>query len=113
MHKNKTTGNNNCFFRFSCSLIFWQLFVFLVLVSKAQAGGYDQPIPSNISPSFAAANEQIRVLSLLNWDKWENPYWLNNNICREREGNIICLSLQIAQQIRWEIPYRNESLSPK
>jgi hypothetical protein len=111
MHKNTPPGNNNFFFRFSGSLIFWQLFVFLVLISKAQAGGYDKPIPSSISPSLTAPNQQLPVFSLLNWDKWENPYWLNNNICRESQGNIICLSPKIAQQVRWKIPLRNEFIN--
>jgi hypothetical protein len=113
MHKKKKPGNNNCFFIFSGSLIFWQLFFFLVLISKAQAAGYDEPIPSGSSPSLATPNERLRVLSFLNWDKWEKPYWLNNNICRESQGNIICLSPQVARQIRWQIPYQNESPNPK
>jgi hypothetical protein len=112
MYKNKKPGNNNCFFRFSGSLIFWQLFVFLVLTSKAQAGGYDKPILSSPSPSPTAPNEQLSALSLLNWDKWESPYWLHNNICRESQGNVICLSPQLARQLRWEIPDHNESMKP-
>ncbi|HEY9833557.1 MAG TPA: hypothetical protein V6D26_23600 [Stenomitos sp.] len=108
MCKNISSGNNSFFFGFSGSSIFWQLFVFLVLISKAQAAGYDEPIPSGSSPSLTTPNERLRVLSLLNWDKWEKPYWLNNNICRESQGNIICLSPQVARKIRWEVPSRNE-----
>ena len=80
--------------------------------SPAQAGGYDEPIPSTSSPSLAASNEKLPALFLLNWDKWGNPYWLNNSICRENEGNVICLSPQEAQEMRWTIPYQNESLNP-
>lgn len=113
MHKNKKPGNNNFFFRFSLSLIFWQLFVFLVLAAKAQAGGYDESTPSITSPSLAAPDRQSPVISLSNWDKWETPYWLNSNICRENNGNIICLSPQIARQMRWKIPSKNESINPQ
>jgi len=81
--------------------------------SPAQAGGYDEPIPSTSSRSIAASNEKLPALFLSNWDKWGTPYWLNNSICRESQGNIICLSPQVARQIRWEIPSQNDSLNPK
>ncbi len=81
--------------------------------SPAQAGGYDEPIPSTSSRSIAASNEKLPALFLLNWDKWGTPYWLNNSICRESEGNIVCLFPQEAQEIRWKIPSKNKSLNPK
>jgi hypothetical protein len=81
--------------------------------SPAQAGGSDEPIPSTTSRSTTASNEKLSELFLLNWDKWGTPYWLNSSICRESQGNIVCLSPQEAQEIRWEIPYQNQSLNPK
>jgi hypothetical protein len=103
MHKNQKLGKKTIFFMFSCSLIFWELFIFFVLASKSQAGGYDEPIPPSIPSLLAAPNGQLPVLSLLNWDKWESPYWLNKSICRESNGNIVCLPPQIAHQFGWKI----------
>lgn len=111
MQKKQNHEKHSCFFMASCSLIFWKLFIFSVLISKAQAGGYDEPIPSSIPPSLATPNSQLPVLSLLNWDKWETPYWLNKSICRESTGNIVCLPAQIALQFGWKIPSSGKSLS--
>jgi hypothetical protein len=79
-------------------------FGFYLVIPKAQAGGSDESIPSTTSPSLPAPNQNLPVLSVLNWDKWGTPYWLNNNICRENKGNIICLSPKVALKIRWKIP---------
>jgi hypothetical protein len=112
MHKKQKTEKKMVFLSFLGSMFFCKCLILFVLVSKAQAGGYDEPIPPTTSPSLAAPNEQLPVLSLLNWDKWEKPYWLNNNICRESKGNIICFSPKVTRQIRWKIPLRNESVNP-
>lgn len=113
MHKKQKDEKKNFVSSFLCPIFFSKCLIFFVLVSKVQAGGYDKPIPPTTLPLLAASNEQLPVFSLLNWDKWGNPYWLNNSICRESQGNIICLSPQVARQIRWEIPYQNEFLNPK
>ncbi len=107
----KQENENKKNLSFLCSIFFCKWLILFVLISKAQAGGYDEPIPPTTSPSLAAPNEQLPVLSLLNWDKWENPYWLNNNICRESKGNIICFSPKVARQLRWKIPLRNEGVN--
>jgi hypothetical protein len=113
MHKKRKNERKNIFFSFLCPVFFSKCLILFVLVSKAQAGGYDEPIPSSTSRSTAASNEKLPALFLLNWDKWGNPYWLDNSLCRESQGNIICLSPQVARQIRWEIPNQNEYLNPK
>jgi hypothetical protein len=113
MHKKQKNERKNIFSCFLCPIFFSKCLILFVLVSKAQAGGYDEPIPSTTSRSRAESNEILPMLSLLNWDKWGKPYWLNNSICREIPGNIICLSPQVARQIRWQIPYQNESTNPK
>ena len=113
MHKKQKDERKKFVFSFLCPIFFSQCLMLFVLVSKAQAGGYDEPIPSTTSPSIAASNEELSALFLLNWDKWGKPYWLNNSICRESQGNIICLSPQVARQIRWKVPYQNESRNPK
>ncbi|MBD1902054.1 hypothetical protein NDI44_24330 [Trichocoleus sp. DQ-A3] len=113
MYQNRKHEKKYFFFMTSCSLVFCKLFLFSVLISKAQAGGYDEPIPSSIPHSIPTPNSQLPVLSVLNWDKWETPYWLNKSICRESTGNIVCLPAQIALQFGWKIPSSSKSLNPQ
>ena len=110
MYKQKELETKTISLKFLGSLLFCNGLLLLVLVSKAQAGGYEKPIPPPIAPSRVPANEKLPTLSL-NWETWGLPYWLNNTICRETKGNIICLQPQLARQIRWEIPERNEGMN--
>jgi|SRR6478672_2095330 len=103
----------------SCSLISCELFSFLVLISTAYAGGFDEQKPPTPEPIPAPFTEFIPleatnktsdlnvVPSILNWDKWGPTYWLNQNICREMNVNFICFSAQTARQMRWQIPPKN------
>lgn len=112
MDKKPKIEIKNILLSFLGSIFFCNWFIFFVLISKAQAGGYDEPIPPTTSSSPTAPNEQIPTLSLLNWNEWGNSYWRNDMICRENNGNVICLSPQLARQLRWEIPAQNQSMNP-
>lgn len=107
----------------SCLLISGEFFSILVLISTAHADGLEEqkpPLPAdNSAPSSQvippspppAINNRTSPfnidLSIINWDKWGQAYWLNQNICREMNGNLICLSPQTTRQIRWQIPTKN------
>lgn len=123
------------FFKNSCSLITCELLSFLLLISTAYAGGFGEqkppppeptpaPSPEVITPSPApvippssapvTTNETSSlnvVTPILNWDKWGQTYWLSQNICREMNANVICLSAQTARQMRWQIPPKNQALN--
>lgn len=106
-----------------CSLIFCEFFSLLVVISTAHADGLGEqkpPLPAENSapssqiippsplPAIPNKTSPLNIdLSIINWDKWGQTYWLNQNICREMKGNIICLSPQTARQIRWQIPTKN------
>jgi hypothetical protein len=93
------------------ALLFGMGSILLNMPLEAKAGGRDdRPAPSQTSTSPKQPNEQLPTPSVLNWERWESPYWSNNNICRESKGNIICLSPEIARQVRWEIPSQEDSL---
>lgn len=111
------------FLRSRSSFILWGLLSLLFSISKAQAAGYEPPtapppaVPLPPASAPAAVNSQpsqlILTPPLLTWDKWGQPYWLSNNVCREKNVNIICLPAQTARHIGWNIPSQPDStLSP-
>jgi len=60
------------------------------------------PVPeiNQIIPAPDVQTVRAKPLSL-SWETWGNPYRLNQNICRDKEGNIICVASQIGQRLRW------------
>ncbi|MGB3204546.1 MAG: hypothetical protein WBB28_06120 [Crinalium sp.] len=127
------------FLRSPCLLIFGIFSGCFLYSSTVQAGGFDQQkpppeqapspppvpdIPPPISPSStpvvppspppATTNKTSPLnldLSIINWDKWGQTYWLNQNICREMNGNVICLSAQTARRMYWQIPAKSQALN--
>lgn len=84
--------------RTPCLVIFCLFISLFVVISKAEAGGYDPP------PEETKKKQQ----PLLNWEKWDSPYSWEKNVCRERYGNLVCLPQQVAQKLGW-----NQISSPK
>jgi hypothetical protein len=83
-------------------------------VSKAQAGAGRQPLtpittpePMPKRPSTPLPPESATLSSSAKPLNWENPYWVNNMICRESQGNIVCLSPEEAKKLRWFLPTNN------
>ncbi len=123
------------------SLVIIPLFLILSGVTKALAGGSDDPNiqPETVDPSTFAnpefyqqtqpssevstpstntnpntnpnqnnQNRQTTVISShLDWQKWSQPYWSNNQVCREQHGNIACFSSNLASELGWNIPSQN------
>ena len=83
--------------------LFWLgLLVFLstsfTLTLEAEAGGIEQSTPE---PTTSVATPKLRIWG--NWEIWSKPYLLNGNICREKVGNLICLTPKQANNNRWSI----------
>lgn len=38
---------------------------------------------------------------MLNWQRWSQPYFQGEALCRDRSSNVICLTPQSAQKLRW------------
>ncbi len=98
----------------SLAIIVLKLLFIFSFGSKAQAGaGRQQLTPISTPetmpkrPSTPLSSESTGVLSSAKPLSWESPYWLNNKICRERQGNIICLNPEEAKKLRWSIPTNN------
>lgn len=39
---------------------------------------------------------------ILNWRDWSSPYRYEENLCRESNGNLVCLSLESSRKMRWD-----------
>ncbi|AFY31831.1 hypothetical protein [Calothrix sp. PCC 7507] len=66
-----------------------------LITAKAHAGGTDDPYLSE----EARASRVTSVSSVLNWDKWEPPYISGSNICRRKNGDVICLPYKMAKKV--------------
>ncbi|MFB8788415.1 MAG: hypothetical protein U7123_06080 [Potamolinea sp.] len=89
------------------SVLVVALSTYFTLTLKADAGGIEQPkteTETNTSDKAlisAVATPKFTIWG--NWEIWSNPYLLNGNICREKAGNVICLTPQQAKNTRWNI----------
>lgn len=81
----------------------------LTIASPAQSGGFELDANGNSQGSSTEVNtvdqqkpeSQRRSLSL-NWQQWEPPYQEGDAICRERHGNIVCLTTESANNLHWQ-----------
>jgi hypothetical protein len=83
---------------------------FFFLAEKSDAGGGEgegEPVTPEVE--VRPKKERINATANFNWDKWSQPYWWNNYICRDKSSQIVCLSSQRAQNLGWNIPSDNES----
>ncbi|MDP5016856.1 hypothetical protein FJR11_21000 [Anabaena sp. UHCC 0187] len=71
----------------SCLLILAGLFM---PINQAHAGGYDD------FDSLTAEEQMSRLRTLpavLSWEKWEKPYVSGGDLCRYKNGDVVCLSI--------------------
>jgi hypothetical protein len=94
-------------------IICLELLAIFSFLPNAQAGAGSQPLapistpepmPKRPSTALIPENAGVSTKPL----SWENPYWLNNTICRESQGNIICLNPEEAKKLRWSIRTNNQ-----
>lgn len=100
-------------------IIFLNLITTFSSVPKVQAGAGRQPLiprpapepmpqrPStSSSPETASASVSVPSVVPSNTRPlhWETSYWRNSMICRESQGNIICLNPEQAKKLRWSTP---------
>jgi hypothetical protein len=103
-------------FKTLCLLFLWVPFSFFFLISKAHAGGYEEPIHSPAEPFQppGLTNEQLSAAEkkpkqpVFNLNKWGNPYWFKKNVCRENMGNVVCLNPESARKLGWKVPSANK-----
>ncbi|MEA5573013.1 hypothetical protein [Calothrix sp. UHCC 0171] len=62
-----------------------------IVTDKVYAGGYDTPEERNL--------KLLNNSPFLSWKTWEKPYMSGNNLCRNKHGNVICLSIKNAKKV--------------
>lgn len=74
---------------------------------SVQAGGFElneegssQKDSVEIRPS-SLQDQREPSSQLLNWKDWSQPYIDRDNVCRENNGNIVCLSAESARYMHW------------
>lgn len=80
----------------------------LAVASPAQSGGFeiDANDNSQVHPTEVNVSEQQKPQSqrqsiLLDWRQWGSSYLDGENLCRERNGNIICVTTESANNLHW------------
>jgi len=93
-------------------LLLFGLLSFSLNTSKAYAGGGDEPVftdsngtslnsnfqPENVQPTKA---QPTNNLDLTDWSKWQTPTQNAQVVCREKDGNVVCISSLQSQNLRW------------
>ncbi len=67
-----------------------------ITTNQAHAGSYEDPNP------LTDEEPTTRLLTLpavLSWDKWEKPYVSGEDLCRRKNGDVICLPTEIAKKV--------------
>ncbi|MEP0873111.1 hypothetical protein NDA01_25440 [Trichocoleus desertorum AS-A10] len=78
-----------------------------ILASPASAGGSDSPRSTQITEDaqldkmLNAKNELKEQFQTFDWRHWSQPYSKGDNLCREHDGNIVCLTLEALKKLRW------------
>ncbi|WP_413176314.1 hypothetical protein [Anabaena azotica] len=64
--------------------------------NQAYAGGYDD---IDLLPAEEQATKMKSIFSTLSWETWERPYLSENNLCRQKNGDVICLPTDMAKKV--------------
>ncbi len=78
---------------------------FILSVPKALAGGGDEVALTDANGNLIEVNSQNQSIgsipTFLDWAKWQTPTSDGQTICRQKDGNTICVSPAQAQSLRW------------
>jgi hypothetical protein len=89
-----------------CSATLQCLLLLSGLSHPAKAGS--SPLPHQFTPQTdeSLTAEQIdrrQTIQTVPWNHWSQPYTQNKSICRQYQGNEICLSVSAARRLNWPI----------
>lgn len=76
----------------------------LFLAQPAQSGGGDS---ESVDSESENKPKVINATANIKWEKWSQPYWLSNQVCRDKAGDTVCFSSETAIKMGWNIPERN------
>jgi hypothetical protein len=78
---------------------------------SAYAGGFDNPssqyAPHSMSyPDMGRMSGQAAQMPQplkFNWRDWSFPYTVGDRVCREQQGNLVCLTPTTAKKMDWQM----------
>lgn len=92
-------------------LVLLEFLAILSFSSSAEAGPGRRPLTPGAAPepmpirrSTSSSTITPAVLSQVRPLTWNSPYWRDGAICREDQGNVVCLKPEEAKKLRWSIP---------
>ena len=81
---------------------------------SASAGGFDDPAMTDMESLMMNGKTEKGQLPLnFDWQRWSQPYALGGQMCREYQGNVVCFTPQVAQQMGWSLPQTVAKTSQK
>ena len=74
-------------------------------IPKALAGGGDEIAFTDANGNLIESNPQNQSVGFIptffDWSKWLSPTHNDQVLCREKDGNVVCISSSQAQNLRW------------
>lgn len=79
---------------------------------SASAGGSDDlRMTETEEPMLESISEKGGLPLNFDWKRWSQPYTQCEQTCREYQGNVICLTPQIAYKMSWSSKISQASLA--
>ena len=78
---------------------------FVLNTPKAFAGGGDEPAFTDTNGNLVEGtpqNQSVKFIpTFFDWSKWQTPTQNEQVVCREKDGNVVCVYFLQAQNLRW------------
>jgi hypothetical protein len=78
---------------------------FVLNTPKAHAGGGDEPAFTDANADLIEStpqNQNVKFIPIFfDWSKWQTPTQNDQVVCREKDGNVVCVSSLQSQNLRW------------
>ncbi len=72
---------------------------------KALAGGGDESVFTDANGNLIENPSQNKSVGFIptffDWSKWQTLTQNDQVVCREKDGNVVCISSSQAQNLRW------------
>lgn len=74
-------------------------------IPKVLAGGGDEPVVTDANGNLVEStlqNQSVKFTPIFfDWSKWQTPIQNDQVVCREKDGNVVCISSLQSKNLRW------------
>jgi len=81
------------------------MFSLVFNIPNALAGGGDEISFTDADGNLIESKPQNQSVGFIptffDWSKWQPPTQNTQIVCREKDGNVVCISSSQAQNLRW------------